>query len=235
MPCSRDSPCPSGCGEIARCISSISPAWQVLADGLNAAADPHVLAIGGLARKAQRLVNAAIHEMEHRAAGHRQWSASVMREHEDRHVVGRVVAPPAPPAVVGPGTTHWPEHVAAHDPCADVVEAAAGEPVVVVVLDLAVSSDEPAERLGLDEPFVQRLAVDTQGLRFALVASGAESVDGHRERGYAYFHDSSFPCSNTRFTSLARRRAPACPARVAAKHQETIRQREGHRGRHCLR
>jgi hypothetical protein len=117
----------------------------------------------------------------------------MVREHEDGHMVGWVVAPPALPAVIDPRTAHRPEHVSAHDPGADVVEAAAGEAIVVVVLDLGASEDKLLEGLGLDKPFVQRLAVDAQGLGFALVAPGAESVDGQRERGDSYLHGVSFP------------------------------------------
>ena len=53
-----------------------------------------------------------------------------MREHEHVAVVGGVVAPPAFPCVVGPGTANGTEHVAAHDPGAEVVEAAVSEIVV---------------------------------------------------------------------------------------------------------
>ncbi|WP_306667921.1 4-hydroxythreonine-4-phosphate dehydrogenase PdxA, partial [Klebsiella pneumoniae] len=48
-------------------------------------------------------------------------------QHEDRHVIGRGVAPPALPRIVGPGAAHRAEHVAAEDPGADIVEAARGE------------------------------------------------------------------------------------------------------------
>mgnify|MGYP003346669878 CR=1 FL=1 len=48
----------------------------------------------------------------------------MMREHEHRHMIGRLVAPPALPTVVGPRSAHGTEHVAAENPGADILEAA---------------------------------------------------------------------------------------------------------------
>src|SRR5262249_52870437 len=79
------------------------------------------------------------------------------------YVVGRVLAPPSPPTVVGPGAPHWPEHVAAHDPGADVLEAARGE-VVVDAFSADLVTDQRSgevgghflERLRAADPLVQR-------------------------------------------------------------------------------
>ena len=51
--------------------------------------------------------------------------ARVMRQHEHRHVVRRLVAPPALPALVRPWPADRPEHVPAQDPGADSLEALA--------------------------------------------------------------------------------------------------------------
>src|SRR3954447_17993704 len=46
----------------------------------------------------------------------------MVRQHEDRVLEGRVVAPPAPPVLVGPGAAERAEHVAAHDGGAHALE-----------------------------------------------------------------------------------------------------------------
>ena len=61
-----------------------------------------------------------------------------MREYEDRAVIRWVVAPPPLPGVVRPGSAAWREHVAAHDPGADILKA---------TLDIA-RYLIPAEKLG---------------------------------------------------------------------------------------
>ncbi|MBW3613464.1 MAG: hypothetical protein KY392_06355, partial [Chloroflexi bacterium] len=77
---------------------------------------PHLVAeeIGGGARQIQRGGDAIGHEVERGAALHHQRLPLVVREHEHRCVVRRILAPPAPPGwvpIAAPGT----EHVAAHD------------------------------------------------------------------------------------------------------------------------
>ena len=62
-----------------------------------------------------------------------------MREHEDRHMVHRVQAPPAFPVLVGPGAAHGAEHVAAHDPGADALHALGGHVVVRAELALVLA------------------------------------------------------------------------------------------------
>src|SRR5439155_1744194 len=65
-------------------------------------------------------------EVEGRAALHRNRVARVVGEHEDRRVVGRVLAPPACPGLV-PVATPGTEHVAAHDVGADALEELVGD------------------------------------------------------------------------------------------------------------
>jgi hypothetical protein len=64
--------------------------------------------------------NAFGDEVERRAALHDEVGARVVRQHEYRAVVHRLVAPPALPLEVRPRPAHRAEHVAAHDPRADV-------------------------------------------------------------------------------------------------------------------
>ena len=53
-----------------------------------------------------------------------------MREHEHLAIIGRGIAPPAFPAVVSPVAADGAEHVAAENPCADILETAFGHVVV---------------------------------------------------------------------------------------------------------
>ena len=64
-------------------------------------------------RPLQRRVDPAGDEVEGRAALHRERRPRVVRQHEDGHVIRRLVAPPALPAVVRPRPAHRAEHVAA--------------------------------------------------------------------------------------------------------------------------
>src|SRR5204863_9798158 len=57
------------------------------------------------------------------AALHLERRTRVMRQDENRRVVRRLIAPPALPVLIRPRSTHGPEHVASHDPRADVLEA----------------------------------------------------------------------------------------------------------------
>src|SRR6185295_12052323 len=69
-------------------------------------------------------------EVKGRSALHLNWSTSVVREHENGDVIGRGLAPPSLPSVIRPGAARRRKHVAAHDPGAEVLEAARGEVVV---------------------------------------------------------------------------------------------------------
>src|SRR6266481_10048517 len=79
------------------------PGAKVLPNRGYAAAKSDVLAVGGVGRSLKRCVDTIGDEMENRAAFHRDRCALVAGQHEDGGVIGRVVAPPPLPAVVGPG------------------------------------------------------------------------------------------------------------------------------------
>src|SRR4030095_10411935 len=101
-------------------------------------------------------------------------------QHEHGGVIGRLVAPPALPAVVGPGASDRPEHVAPHDPCSDVGEPARRK-VVVDANRATVTSKHLSERTGGEGPFVQGEAADAQRIIEALVGASAVAVDGYAE------------------------------------------------------
>jgi hypothetical protein len=86
----------------------------------------------------------------------------MMREHERGHVIRRLLAPPAAPALVRPRPAHRPEHVAAEDPGADVLEAARGDVVVDAALaTLAVVHALPGA--GAEEPLEHLRPADPEG------------------------------------------------------------------------
>ncbi len=150
---------------------------QVLPDRRGAAADPHVLAAGRLARTLERFMNAARHEVERRAALHRERRARVVRQHERVAVIRRLVAPPPSPALVGPLAAHGAEHVAPENPCADVREAALRE-LVVDTRRAAFLTEHLAKRArARTSTDAASLTADAERLLQALARAGAVPVE----------------------------------------------------------
>jgi hypothetical protein len=170
------------------------PRPQVLADRRHAATQPHVRATSGVARLPERVLDPARDEVERRPAVHLQRPPRVMSEHEHLRVIRRVLTPPAAPALVRPRAAYGAEHVAAEDPRADVLEAAAGE-VVVDARDARVGlAVQAPERTRRKHPPVQVHAVAAEGVLLVLVGSGAESVERDREGVDAQLaHGPQFP------------------------------------------
>src|ERR1044072_3067507 len=92
------------------------PRLQVLANGRDSTADAHVTIAGGILGARECRFDPLGHEMKVSPARHAQRRTRVMREHERRAVIDRLVAPPAFPALIGPGPAYRPEHVASQDP-----------------------------------------------------------------------------------------------------------------------
>ena len=118
--------------------------------------------------------------------------AGVMGQHEDVAVIGRDIAPPAFPAGVLPGAAFVGEHVAAHDPCADVAEPARGE-ALVLARGAAILADHRLKGPGADEPGVQRPAVFAHRGFEALARPGAVTVGRDRVAFYAEAGHGSAP------------------------------------------
>jgi hypothetical protein len=125
-------------------------------------------------------VDAVRDEMECRAARHGDRRARMVREYEDRHLIGRVVAPPAFPGIVGPGAAHRAEHVAPEDPRPEIVDAARRE-VVVDPGRAAVFAEQFPEGAGRDEPFMQGHGADAERIFQTLAGTGAVAVEGDGE------------------------------------------------------
>src|SRR5262249_35495337 len=68
------------------------PGPQIFLDGGDAAAEADILAAGGFESALERGLDAIGDEVKGRAARHADRRPRVVREHEDRHVIGRVVA-----------------------------------------------------------------------------------------------------------------------------------------------
>src|SRR5919206_337842 len=156
------------------------PRFEVLADRRHAAADLHILSLRCLRRPFQRLAGTARDKVEHRAAFHLDRRAGVMRQHEYRAVVRRVLPPPATPGVIGPGTTNRAEHVASHDPRADALTKTPRD-IVIDAGGAAGLTTDALERAGRDEPVVQRLTTDAEGIVASLARAGAVAVERDRE------------------------------------------------------
>src|SRR5207249_9189574 len=104
----------------------------------------------------------------------------VVRQDEDRHVIGRVLPPPALPCLVGPSLADGPEYVTAHDPRTDVLDPAAG----VVVIDAGgplTASGHALEGTGWEQPLVKALAADAEPMGPVLLRPCAESLHRHGE------------------------------------------------------
>src|SRR3984893_18546196 len=94
-------------------------------------------------------------------------------------MVRGIGAPPALPLMVRPGPAHRPEHIAAHDPGAEILERACCEVVVDAGRPAISPLDVPLEGAGWEKPLVQLFAAATQRLVTALVGAGAEAVGRH--------------------------------------------------------
>ena len=178
------SPRPSSTGEIARCISSTSFAsryWRIVA-----APPPSLMSLPPAASHARSSASwmPPVTKMEDGAALHLDRRPRMMGEDEDRRAIGRLLAPPDLPALVGPGPAHRAEHVAAQYPGPDIVEAAHGEPVVDAGRALAFAV-ERLEGAGREHPLVQTLSAATERLLEALVGAGAEPVEREAEAVHA--------------------------------------------------
>ena len=148
---------------------------EVLLYGIDPTADAYILAVRGLARQVQRLVNTARDEMKRRIAFHLDERARVVSQDEYRHVVGWIVAPPALPVRIAPGPANGSEHVPSENPCADVLDSTCGE--VIVQAGRAIARAVHAlERSRRKEPSGQVFAAHAEGVVSVLIRPGSEAV-----------------------------------------------------------
>ncbi len=185
----RCSPEPSKTGRMARCSSSISAARRYC----RMVDTPPPRRTSRAARCSGRLlqsgVNAFGDKTKLRASRHPERRARVMRQHEDRRVIRRLVAPPALPAVVRPWASDRTEHVAPKNPGPDSGKAllrhAVVDPRFAIVMAV-----HPPPYARVEEPLHQLGAPDAERILEILVRPGTVAVDGNREALDAEFrHD----------------------------------------------
>src|SRR3989441_10737091 len=134
----------------------------------------------GLPGATERFLNSAGDEMKDGPAFHRDRFARVVRQHEHRHVIRRVLAPPAAPPVVGPRPAHGAEHVSAHDIRTDAFPEALGK-IVVGTRRPARLPVYLAKRARADVPAVQLLTTHAEWMLQSLAGAGAVPVERDRE------------------------------------------------------
>src|SRR5438477_2335716 len=103
---------------------------QILPNSGYAATDADVAAARCSGRLLQSGVNAFGDKAKLRTSRHPKRIQRVMRQHEDRRVIRRLVAPPALPAVVRPRASDRTEHVAPKNPGADSGKTLLRDPVI---------------------------------------------------------------------------------------------------------
>src|SRR5438876_1310806 len=158
------------------------PGLEKLSDGRHAAAEPNVAVARGGFRLLERGPNSIGNEVEYGAALHRDRRAGMMRQHEYRHMIGRLLAPPALPALVGPGAADRAEHVPPQDPGTNAAQALLRDLVVDSDLAVGVAMHLLPGTRG-EEPLHQLRAANAEGIVDVLVRAGAEAVDGNSEGG----------------------------------------------------
>src|SRR2546426_562645 len=149
---------------------------QVLPSDVGAAPKPDVFAAGGLPCLFERGLDSVGDEVERGPSLHLHGITRVMGENEHGVVVGRVVAPPARPLLVAPGTTmDRAEHVSAHHASPDVLARFLEYPRALVHLAalLAVGLAPGCQR---NHPIVEPLAALAERVLHALVRAGDEAV-----------------------------------------------------------
>src|SRR6185312_8623887 len=154
--------------------------FEILAHGGHASANAHVAGTRGLLRPIERLVDPARHEMERGPALHLEGLPRMVGEDECRDVVRLLLAPPAFPALVGPGAAHGAEHVASQDPRAEVLESQLRHVVVDAGVPAGLAVHLPPEPQW-EEPLHEFRAAHAERILQVLGRPGGVSVEGNGE------------------------------------------------------
>src|SRR5690606_11412639 len=152
---------------------------QELQDGRDPAADPDVLAPGGLPGNPEGLARTGVEEVEGRVA-ERERRARMVRQDEDRGAERRVLTPPAPPRLVRPGAADRGELVAPHDLGPDVVGEVPYEVVVHSAAATGFRAVGPAVRGAGPAHEGRRIELAERPFP-ALVDAGGDAIPGDGE------------------------------------------------------
>src|SRR5262249_21397966 len=128
----------------------------------------------------QDLFRRAVDEVEGGAVVELQGGPGMVRQHEDRVLEGRAVAPPAPPVLVGPGAAKGAEHIAAHDGGTHALEGP-GRVAVVKTRAAPLGAAHGLEGAGGEEPVHDLDGVLAEGFGLALLKAGPETIQGTAE------------------------------------------------------
>src|SRR6202158_3633387 len=158
---------------------------KVLPDCRRSATDSDILSVGGISSSFKRDANPVSNEMKGRASLHYEWRTRMISEHENLRMVNRVLTPPSSPALIRPGTAHWPEHISAHDPGTHIVAAPLGNVIVAAGLSVFASEHFRLKRAGRARPSMKGRTADSQRVLQALVRACAKAVNRNGVAFYA--------------------------------------------------
>lgn len=149
---------------------------KILLDDIDSATEANIFAFGGFAGAFKCDGSASRHKVKGGAPIHDKCWAHVVGQHEYRHVIHGVLAPPTPPLLVWPWTTNRPEHVPAEDPCADVLESSSGKLLVDARFPAIVTKQLLLKGSSGDRPTMKQSAANAHWIGHVLVWAGTETV-----------------------------------------------------------
>src|SRR5690349_10571168 len=114
------------------------------------------------------------------AAFHHDRRPWMMREHEDRDMIGRIGAPPAFPVVVCPRSPYRPEHIAAENPSAQIAHSAAGE-FLIDIRRASILSEHLLEGARWKKPGMQFFPADAERILQVLTGTRPIAVERYGE------------------------------------------------------
>src|SRR5215472_1918981 len=104
----------------------------------------------------------------------------MVRQDERRSVIGRIVSPPALPAVVQPFPTHRTEHVPAKDEGTEAIHRAVGKGVVHALRATALA-EHSLKGLRPEEPAMELHPAPSQRILKTLFRARSEAIQGQGE------------------------------------------------------
>jgi hypothetical protein len=125
----------------------------------------------------KRSFDSVRNKVKDRAPPHLDGSARMVGENEYWMMMGRLIAPPAFPCFIAPGSAYRPEHVAPHDGGADIGLSESNKLVVEACLAVF-PARFPTESAGPERPFVQSPSAYAERIVEALIRPGRLSVEG---------------------------------------------------------
>jgi hypothetical protein len=160
---------------------------KVLPDCCRSSSDSDILSVGGIASSFKCDANPVSHEMKGCASLHYEWRTRMISEHENLRMVNRVLTPPTSPALIRPGTAHWPEHISAHDPGTHIVEAARGKVFVDPSLSFFASEQLRLKRASSERPSMKGSSADSKRILQGLIRACAKAVNRNCVAFYSEF------------------------------------------------